>query len=55
MCLLYYNFMASFNTSGYTPGRPKKTSQGRNKSRIKLSSMNKHKKRSYKAYVGQGK
>jgi hypothetical protein len=41
--------------SGYTPGRPKKTSQGKNKSRIKRSSMNKHKKRSFKAYAGQGK
>jgi hypothetical protein len=47
--------MASFNTSGYTPGAAKKTSIGRNKSRIKKSSMNKHKKRSYKAYAGQGK
>ncbi len=42
-------------TSGYTPGRPKKTTIGKNKSRIKMSSMNKHKKRSYKAYAGQGK
>ena len=42
-------------TSGYTPGRPKKTSQGKNKSRIKMSSMNKSKKRSYKSYAGQGK
>ena len=42
------------NTSGYTKGKPKKTSQGKNKSRIKFSSMNKHKKRSYKPYVGQG-
>ena len=55
MCLLYYYIMALHNTSGYTPGKPKKTSQGKNKSRIKMSSMNKHKKRSYKAYVGQGK
>ena len=56
MCLLYNNNMAGLhNTSGYTPGRPKKTSQGKNKSRIKLSSMNKSKKRSYKAYNGQGK
>ena len=42
-------------TSGYTPGKPNTTSQGKNKSRIKMSSMNKHKKRSYKAYNGQGK
>ena len=45
----------AINVSGYTPGKPKKTSQGKNKSRIKLSSMNKHKKRSYKSYAGQGK
>ena len=45
----------AINVSGYTKGRPKKTSQGSNKSRIKMSSMNKHKKRSYKAYQGQGK
>lgn len=54
-CLLYYKNMALHNTSGYTPGAAKKTSIGRNKSRIKKSSMNKHKKRSYKAYAGQGK
>ena len=35
----------ALNVSGYTPGRPKKTSIGKNKSRIKMSSMNKHKKR----------
>ena len=45
----------ALNVSGYTPGRPKKTSIGKNKSRIKMSSMNKQKKRSYKAYAGQGK
>jgi len=45
----------ALNVTGYTPGRPKKTSIGKNKSRIKMSSMNKHKKRSYKAYAGQGK
>ncbi len=45
----------ALNVSGYTPGRPKKTSIGKNKSRIKMSSMNKHKKRSFKAYAGQGK
>ena len=43
------------NSSGYTKPPKKKTSQGKNKSRIKMSSMNKHKKRSYKAYAGQGK
>jgi hypothetical protein len=45
----------ALNVSGYTKGKPKKTSQGKNKSRIKMSSMNKAKKRSYKAYAGQGK
>lgn len=34
---------------------PKKTSIGNNTSRIKKSSMNKHKRRSYKPYRGQGK
>jgi len=34
---------------------PKKTSIGNNKSRHKTSSMNKHKRRSYKPYRGQGK
>ena len=34
---------------------PKKTSEGRNPSMIKTSSMNKHKRRSYKAYRGQGR
>ena len=32
----------------------KKTAQGKRKSSIKMSSMNKHKKRSHKAYRGQG-
>ena len=45
----------ALNVSGYTKGKPKKTTQGKNKSRIKMSSMNKHKKRSYKAYAKQGK
>ena len=35
--------------------QPKKTSIGNNKSRIIKSSMNKHKRRSYKPYRGQGK
>ncbi len=42
-------------SSIYERGRPKKTSQGKNKSRIKMSSMNKNKKRSFKHYIGQGK
>ena len=33
---------------------PKKTSQG-NRKGVKLSSMNKHKKRSHKKYRGQGR
>ena len=45
----------AINVSGYTKGKPKKTSQGKNKSRIKMSLRNKAKKRSYKAYAGQGK
>ena len=38
--------------SGYEPGRPKKTSQTKNKSRVKMSSMNKSKKRSFKVPQG---
>lgn len=34
--------------------RPKKTSQSGKPSRLKRSSMNKSKKRSFKAYKGQG-
>jgi hypothetical protein len=34
---------------------PKKTSQAGKKSKCKMSSMNKHKKRSLKFKVGQGK
>ena len=40
-------------TSIYERGKPKKTSQTKNKSRVKMSSMNKHRKRSFKAYNGQ--
>ncbi len=43
------------NSSGYTKPPKKKTSQGKSHSRIKKSSMNKAKKRSFKAYNGQGK
>ena len=35
--------------------KPKKTSIGGNHPMIKMSSMNKSKKRSYKAYRGQGR
>ena len=45
----------ALNVSGYTKGKPKKTTQGKNKSRIKMSSMNKAKKRQFKAYRGQGR
>jgi hypothetical protein len=34
---------------------PKKTSQAGKKSKCKMSSMNKHKKRSHKFYNGQGR
>ena len=34
---------------------PKKTSQGNRKRKIKFSSMNKSKKRTWKAYRGQGR
>jgi hypothetical protein len=47
--------MASFNASGYVKGPKKKTSQGKSHRRVKMSSMNKAKKRSFKAYKGQGK
>ena len=43
------------NTSGYVKGPKKKTSQGNAHKRVKKSSMNKSKKRSFKAYNGQGK
>ena len=42
-------------TTIYERGNPKKTSQTKNKSRVKKSSMNKDKKRSFKAYAGQGR
>jgi len=35
-------------------GKPKNTSQTNRKHRVKTSSMNKSRKRSYKAYRGQG-
>jgi hypothetical protein len=38
----------------YEKGKPKKTSQG-NRKGCKRSSMNKARKRSFKAYNGQGK
>tara|TARA_A200000159_G_C7326915_1_gene341383 strand:- start:1648 stop:1797 length:150 start_codon:yes stop_codon:yes gene_type:complete len=47
--------LPKFGVSLYEPGRGKKTSQGKKKRSIKFSSMNKSKKRSWKAYQGQGK
>lgn len=35
-------------------GKPKNTSQTNRKSRVKMSSMNKSKKRGFKTYRGQG-
>jgi hypothetical protein len=47
--------MAKLPTTTWKPEPyKKKTSQGGTKSRIKMSSMNKSKKRSYKASKGQG-
>ena len=40
-------------TTGYTKGRPKKTSQGANKSRIKTSSMNKSKQGSDEVQISE--
>ncbi len=42
-------------TSIYERGKPKKTSQSSRKRSVKWASMNKHKKRSYKPYNGQGR
>ena len=49
--------MAKLNLGTNKPkdSAPKKTSIGGNPSMIKLSSMNKNKKKSYKAYRGQGR
>ena len=41
--------------SGYNKPKGKKSSQGVRKQMIKKSSMNKNRKRSWKAYNGQGK
>ena len=43
------------NVSSYTGGEPKKSSSSGNPLMIKTASMNKHKRRSYKAYRGQGR
>ena len=47
--------LPKFGVSLYSLGKGKKTSQGVRKRMIKKSSMNKSKKRSWKAYKGQGK
>ena len=39
----------------HEPGPPKKTSSSGNPSMVKFSTMNKHKRRSYKKYRGQGR
>lgn len=39
----------------WEPGPPKKTSSSGNPHMIKTSTMNKHKRRSYKKYRGQGR
>jgi len=41
-------------TTTYTEGKPKRTSQG-NRKKSKRSSMNKSRKRQFKAYNGQGR
>ena len=43
------------NVSSYTGGEPKKSSSSANPVMVKTASMNKHKRRSYKAYRGQGR
>ena len=46
--------MAGIGSAVYEPGRRKTTSQGK-RINCKKGSMNKHKKRSFKPYNGQGK
>ena len=46
--------MIGRNTSGYEKPRPKKTSQARKKRSVKMSSMNKHKKRQFKVTTTKG-
>ncbi len=43
-----------YTTTGYEKPKPKKTSQSSRSKSVKWSSMNKHKKRSYKVYRKQG-
>ena len=44
-----------FSSSVYKEPNPKRSSSSANASRVKTSSMNKGKKRSYKIYRGQGR
>ncbi len=44
-----------FTSFAYKEPNPKKSSSSGNASMIKTASMNQHKRRSYKAYRGQGK
>lgn len=44
-----------FSSSVYKEPNPKRSSSSANSSRVKTSSMNKGKKRSYKIYRGQGR
>ena len=44
-----------FSTSVYKEPNPKRSSSSANSSRVKTSSMNKHKRRAYKIYRGQGR
>jgi hypothetical protein len=46
--------MASYRNDSRPTPKPKKTSQGDQRN-VKRSSMNKHKKRQFKAYKGQGR
>tara|TARA_B100000965_G_scaffold401961_1_gene426900 strand:+ start:399 stop:542 length:144 start_codon:yes stop_codon:yes gene_type:complete len=41
--------------TGYDKPAPKKTSQSKKNRSVKMSSMNKHKKRQFKAYNSQGR
>lgn len=47
--------MKKVKTILHTPAPPKKSSGSGNPHMVKTSSMNKNKKRSYKAYRGQGR
>jgi|ETNmetMinimDraft_5_1059913.scaffolds.fasta_scaffold08893_12 hypothetical protein len=48
--------IGKFGVNLYTgDSKPKKTSQSSRKRSVKMSSMNKSKKRSYKAYNSQGR